>query len=108
MKTKCALIGYTGFIGSNLLDFNKKLIKYNSKNIYKIRNRKFDIVICAGTSSKIWLSKKNPIEDKKKIKNLIDNLQTIKTKKFVHLNSAPTATHSPILIGVAQNFKIKS
>ena len=88
MKTKCALIGYTGFIGSNLLDFNKKLIKYNSKNIYKIRNRKFDIVICAGTSSKIWLSKKNPIEDKKKIKNLIDNLQTIKTKKFVLISTS--------------------
>ena len=54
MKNKCALIGYTGFIGSNLLDFNKEIRKFNSKNIHKIKNKEFDIVICAGTSSKIW------------------------------------------------------
>ena len=66
MENKCALVGYTGFIGSNLLNFQKKIIKYNSKNIKKIKNKKFDIVICAGTSSKIWLSKKKPLEDKKK------------------------------------------
>ena len=88
MKTKCALIGYTGFIGSNLLNFNKNIIKYNSKNIDKIKNKKFDIVICAGTSSKIWLSKKKPIEDKRKIENLIDNLQTVKTKKFVLISTS--------------------
>ncbi len=88
MKTKCALIGHTGFIGSNLLDFSKKLIKYNSKNIHKIRNQKFDTVICAGTSSKIWLAIKKPLEDKKRIKNLIDNLQSIKTKKFVLISTS--------------------
>jgi len=88
MKNKCALIGYTGFIGSNLLNFKKKIIKYNSKNINKIRNKKFDIVICAGTASKIWLAKKKPLEDKRKIKNLIDNLQTIRTKKFVLISTS--------------------
>ena len=70
MKNKCALIGYTGFIGSNLLDFNKKIIKFNSKNIHKIKNKEFDIVICAGTSSKIWLSKKNQQRIKEKLKIL--------------------------------------
>ena len=66
MKNKYALIGYTGFIGSNLLSFDKNITKYNSKNIHKIKNKKFDLVICAGTSSKIWLAKKKPYEDKKK------------------------------------------
>ena len=88
MNSKCALIGYSGFIGSKLLDFNKKIIKFNSKNIHKIRNKEFDIVICAGTSSKIWLSKKKPAEDKRKIKNLIDNLKTIKTNKFVLISTS--------------------
>ena len=88
MKNKCALIGYTGFIGSNLLDFNKKIIKFNSKNIHKIKNKEFDIVICAGTSSKIWLSKKKPAEDKRKIKNLIDNLRSVKTNKFVLISTS--------------------
>jgi len=88
MRNKCALIGYTGFIGSNLLNFKKNLIKYNSKNIKKIRNKKFDIVICAGTSSKIWLSRKKPLEDKRKIQQLIDSLKTIKTKKFVLISTS--------------------
>ena len=87
MKNKCALIGYTGFIGSNLLSFDKNITKYNSKNIHKIKNKKFDLVICAGTSSKIWLAKKKPYEDKKKIKNLIDNLKNLKTKKFVLIST---------------------
>ena len=88
MKIKCALIGYTGFIGSNLLNFNKSIVKFNSKNIDKIKNKKFDLVICAGTSSKIWLSKKKPIEDKRKIKSLINYLQTIKTEKFVLISTS--------------------
>ena len=88
MNSKCALIGYSGFIGSNLLDFNKKIIKFNSKNIHKIRNKEFDTVICAGTSSKIWLSKKKPAEDKRKIKDLINNLKTIKTNKFVLISTS--------------------
>lgn len=88
MKNRCALIGFTGFIGSNLLNYQKKLVKFNSKNIHKIKNQEFDLVICAGTSSKIWLSNMRPLEDKKNIKNLINNLKSIKTKKFVLISTS--------------------
>ena len=88
MKNKNALIGYTGFIGSNLLDFKKNILKFNSKNIHKIINQKFDIVICAGTSSKIWLAKKNPKLDKHKINLLIKYLKTIKAKKFILISTS--------------------
>ena len=87
MNNRNALIGYTGFIGSNLLNFDNNLIKYNSKNIHKIKNQKFNLVICAGTSSKIWLAKKKPLEDKRKIKNLMNNLKFIKANKFVLIST---------------------
>ena len=87
MKVNNALIGYTGFIGSNLLNFKKKFHKYNSKNINKIKNKQYDLVICAGTSSKIWLAKKNPKLDFNKITYLINSLKKINAKKFVLIST---------------------
>ncbi len=85
---KNALIGYTGFIGSNLLNFKKNLSKFNSKNIHKIKNKNFNIIVCAGTSSKIWLAKKKPAEDKKKINNLLNNLKFVNAKKFILISTS--------------------
>tara|TARA_A100001011_G_scaffold398164_1_gene501608 strand:+ start:741 stop:1493 length:753 start_codon:yes stop_codon:yes gene_type:complete len=87
MQVKNALIGYSGFIGSNLLKFKNKFHKYNSKNINKIKNKKYNLVICAGTSSKIWLAKKKPSLDLNKIKYLINNLKKVKAKKFVLIST---------------------
>ena len=87
MKVKNALIGYTGFVGSNLLNLKKKFHKYNSKNINKIKKKQYDLVICAGTSSKIWLAKKKPKLDFNKINYLIKFLKTIDAKKFVLIST---------------------
>ncbi len=105
MKNRSALIGYTGFIGSNLTNFKKNLVKYNSKNIHKIRNQNFDIIICAGTSSKIWIAKKRPNEDKKKIENLIKNLKTVKTKIFILISTSEVYGKSKICLETNQNLK---
>ena len=60
MKKKItnALVGYTGFIGSNLTNIKKNFQYFNSKNIHKIKNKSFNAIYCAGTYSKIWLAKK--------------------------------------------------
>ena len=84
MKTN-ALIGYTGFIGSNLKQEKKFNFKefYNSKNIDKIINKDFNLVLCAGTYSKIWLANKKPKNDLKSIRKLTRNLKQINCKIFV-------------------------
>ena len=81
-KLKNALIGHTGFIGSNLLNLKKNFDLYNSKNIEKIKFKSYDTVYCAGTYSKIWIAKKKPKEDKKNLDKLIDNLKKINAKSF--------------------------
>lgn len=81
------LIGYTGFVGSNLdkqIEFERK---YNSKNILDIKNEEFDILYCAGVSAVKWFANQNPEKDIENINSLIDNLKTIKTKKFVLIST---------------------
>ena len=81
-KSKNALIGYSGFIGSNLINLKKNFDLYNSKNIKKIKRKSYNSIYCAGTYSKIWLAKKNPGKDKKNLDNLISNLSNVKAKRF--------------------------
>ncbi len=86
-KQSKALIGYTGFIGSNLKKLYKTKYNYNSKNISKIKNKNFDLLFCAGTSSKRWIANKNPKKDLGDIKKLTKFLENIKVKKFILISS---------------------
>jgi nucleoside-diphosphate-sugar epimerase len=82
-----ALIGYTGFIGSNL----KKKIRfqklYNSINISKIRKHSFQEVYCAAPHGIKFWANRNPEKDKKIILKLIKNLRDVKCKKFIHIST---------------------
>jgi len=82
-----ALIGHTGFVGSNILKQNNFDRLYNSKNISNIRNNKFDLVVCAGVSSMKWKANKNPKEDYLQIVKLIKDLDTIKFNKLVLIST---------------------
>ncbi len=44
---KTALIGYTGFVGSNLLHDRSFTRRYRSTNIETIAGEHFDLVVCA-------------------------------------------------------------
>lgn len=92
-----ALIGYTGFVGSNLLQqisFDKL---YNSKNINEIRGESFSSVICAGAPAVKWYANKHPEEDFNTISSLIDNLKHIKSEEFILISTVDVYT-SPINI----------
>lgn len=75
---KTALIGHTGFIGSNLAKQFQFDEFYNSKNIQSIRGREFDLVVCAGVQGKMWWADQNPKEDLEKIKGLIHCLGDVR------------------------------
>ncbi|MFI5206247.1 MAG: pyridine nucleotide transhydrogenase, partial [Candidatus Paceibacterales bacterium] len=71
-----ALIGYTGFVGSNILAQRPFDLLYNSKNISDIANKNFNTVVCAGAPGTKWIANKNPEADLANIQNLINNLKT--------------------------------
>ena len=87
IKKKTALIGHTGFIGSNLK--NEYLFKeyYNSKNIKNIENKNYDLIVSCGNSSLKWRANKNPEEDFKNIKQFIEHIKKVKVKKFVLIST---------------------
>jgi nucleoside-diphosphate-sugar epimerase len=84
---KTALIGYTGFVGSNLLNSFKFTHLYNSQNISEIKDEVFDIIICAGvTANKFWANN-NASEDLMRINELLDHLRTVKANNFVLIST---------------------
>ena len=79
MVKSILVTGGSGFIGSNLKKLYKPQFNYNSKNILKIKNKKFDLTLCAGTPSKRHIANKKPKKDLQNIKKLTGALKNIKT-----------------------------
>lgn len=82
MNKKC-LIGYSGFVGSTLLDLVDFQYKFNSKNIQDAKNFEYDIVYCAAPSAVKWKANKYPEEDLQHVYSLINNIKNIKTHNFI-------------------------
>lgn len=82
-----ALIGYSGFVGSTLLKQAHFSELYRSANIHEIKNREFDVVMCAGAPAQKWIANRDPVDDRKKIDSLIDHLRTIKCKTFILIST---------------------
>lgn len=84
---KIAIIGHSGFIGSNLKYFYKSKHNFNKKNIKSIDRHNFELVILCAPSSKMWLANKFPKKDKNNIVSIINNLKKIRTKKIVLIST---------------------
>lgn len=81
-----ALIGFTGFVGQNLNTVPFAAL-FNSKNIEEIRNRRFEMIICAGAPGAKWLANKEPDADSAQIQRLIEVLKTVSAQKFILIST---------------------
>lgn len=101
---KSALIGYSGFIGSNIRKHAKFSDYYDIENISKIQGKKYDLVVSAATRAERWWANQNQKEDWKGIKNLLDNLKLVKVKHFVLIS---TVDVYPNPNGINEDYQIK-
>jgi hypothetical protein len=85
---KTALIGHTGFVGSNLARQFKFDDVYNSSSIHDIRDQEYDLIVCAGAPGFKWKANREPENDLRSIRSLIDNLSLVRAKRFVLISSA--------------------
>jgi dTDP-4-dehydrorhamnose reductase len=85
--SKSALIGYTGFVGSNIKAEHDFTDLYNTKNIDDIDGKEYDLVVSAATYAEMWKINANPEEDWARISSLMEHLKTVKAKQFVLIST---------------------
>lgn len=79
MKT---LVGYTGFVGSNIYTAGK-FVGYNSKNIGDAYGTNPDLLICAGLRAEKYLANQAPEKDMESIIQAEENISRINPRKLV-------------------------
>ncbi len=84
---KTALIGYTGFVGGNILAKQSFDDLYNSKNIGEINGKSYQLVVSAGAPAVVWYANQNPEEDMAALEVLMEHLKTVHAEQFVLISS---------------------
>lgn len=82
-----ALIGHTGFVGSNIQNQKEFKFLYNSKNIEDIKGKEFNLIVCSAAPGSKWVANKEPKNDWLSIQRLMNNLGEAKAKKFVLIST---------------------
>jgi len=82
-----ALIGHSGFVGSNLKKQHDFTDFYNSRNFREMSGESYDLVVCAGVSAIKWMANKEPDEDLSRIKALEEVLSKVQTKEFILIST---------------------
>ena len=82
-----ALIGYTGFVGRNLLRQRSFDACFNSSNIDDIAGRSFDLVVCCGARAEKWKANAEPDADLENIERLTRALGMVNATKLVLIST---------------------
>lgn len=84
---KISLVGYTGFVGSNLANSFKFDYLYNSKNIEDAYGTNPDILVYSGVPAEKFLANNNAGKDLKIIQNAFENIKKINPKRIVLIST---------------------
>lgn len=84
---KTAIVGYTGFVGSNLCASTKFDFYYNSKNIEQAYGTEPDILVYSGVPSQMFIANKNPEQDLSIIQEAIQNIKKIAPHKIILIST---------------------
>lgn len=82
-----AIVGYTGFVGSNICATTHFDSYYNSKNIESAFGTCPDLLVYSGVPAAMFLANKFPEKDLEVIENAIDNIRRINAKRVVLIPS---------------------
>jgi nucleoside-diphosphate-sugar epimerase len=82
-----ALIGHTGFVGSNLARLAPFDAFYNSSNIESIAGGEFDLLVCAGARAEKWIANANPETDRAAIDRLLGALDGVRARRAILIST---------------------
>lgn len=81
------LVGYTGFVGSNIYAMHKFDGLYDSKNVNEAFGKNPDLLVYSGVPAQKFLANKEPEKDFEIIKNAINNIKQINPKEIVLIST---------------------
>jgi nucleoside-diphosphate-sugar epimerase len=87
MTVRTALIGYTGFVGSNIAAAHDFTDCYNTANISDIRGRSYDLVVSAATRADSHRINQNGPADLAEIDDYIAVLSRVHTAQLVLIST---------------------
>jgi nucleoside-diphosphate-sugar epimerase len=82
-----ALIGYTGFVGTNLRRQNRFDALFNSQNIDEICGQSFELLVCGGMPAAKWIANKDPDADLANMNRLLANLKQVSVERLVLIST---------------------
>jgi len=92
-----ALVGFSGFVGSNLRRAHDFSGEFNSQNIDAIRGQAFDRIVCCGVPASKWIANKEPAADRESIRRLVDALRETECDEFILISTIDFYAH-PIAV----------
>lgn len=90
-----SLVGYTGFVGSNIAQNGNFDNLYNSKNITEAFGTKPDLLVYAGVRAEMFLANNFPEKDFAQIQEAFDNIQEIAPKQVVLISTISVYGENP-------------
>lgn len=81
------LVGYSGFVGSNLALHHKFNYSFNSKNIKEAYGLCPDVLIYAGVTGTKWFANKFPDKDQTIVKSALENIEKIAPRKLILIST---------------------
>ena len=82
-----SLVGYTGFVGSNLCSKEKFDGLYDSKNVKEAYGTEPDLLVYSGVPAQKFIANQFPEKDFEVIENAIENIKKINPKKIVLIST---------------------
>lgn len=82
-----SLVGYTGFVGSNLVSSHPFSFCYNSKNISEAFGQNPDLLVFAGIRAEKYIANQEPDKDLQIVKEAFHNIKKISPKQLVLIST---------------------
>jgi hypothetical protein len=86
-QLRSSLIGYSGFIGSNLAARHPFTDLFRSSNIDQIRGQQYDLLICSGAPAEKWKANRQPEVDRANLDRLIANIAETKAATAILIST---------------------
>jgi len=87
VSLRTALIGHTGFVGSNLLDASPFDDLYNTANVDELAGREYDLVVSAGNRADSHRINNHGAEDLAEIDKLVDTISSARIGRLVLIST---------------------